>query len=146
MRQIYEERAANPLEAKRVNELEQEIAKTKTYYQKRIRELENKYKFNVNLGKIEEGLSDVLVDQKPAPSHSQPAQKGGDSKKSPATNNADEQTVSQEAYDEVMYEKQFIAQKLSEASKDNESLKAKLAQAIAQIQASSPADQNNAHQ
>lgn len=75
MRQIYEERAANPIEAKRVNELEQEIAKTKTYYQKRIRELENKYKFNVNLGKIEEGLSDVLEVEKSASNDKQKASK-----------------------------------------------------------------------
>lgn len=75
MRQIYEERAANPIEAKRVNELEQEIAKTKTYYQKRIRELENKYKFNVNLGKIEEGLSDVLEVEKSAANDKQKTSK-----------------------------------------------------------------------
>ena len=46
MRQVYENRAANPHEAKKVNELEDELQKTKTYYHKRIRELEDKYKFN----------------------------------------------------------------------------------------------------
>ena len=64
MRQVYENRAQNPAEAKRVNELEQEVLRTKTYYQKRIRELEDKYKFKVNMGKVEEGLSD-LFDNKP---------------------------------------------------------------------------------
>ena len=38
--------------------------RTKTYYQKRIRELEDKYKFKVNMGKVEDGLSD-LIDNKP---------------------------------------------------------------------------------
>jgi len=47
--------------------LEQEIQRTKTYYQKRIRELEDKYKFKVNIGKAEEGLSD-LIELKPAKS------------------------------------------------------------------------------
>lgn len=37
--------------------------RTKTYYQKRIRELEDKYKFKVNMGKVEDGLSD-LIDNK----------------------------------------------------------------------------------
>ena len=46
MRAVYESRAANPHEAKKVNELEDELQKTKTYYHKRIRELEDKYKFN----------------------------------------------------------------------------------------------------
>ena len=64
MRQVYENRAQNPAEAKRVNELEQEVLRTKTYYQKRIRELEDKYKFKVNMGKVEEGLSD-LIENKP---------------------------------------------------------------------------------
>lgn len=45
MRQVYESRAANPTEAKKVNELEDEIVKTKSYYHKRIRELEEKYRF-----------------------------------------------------------------------------------------------------
>ena len=51
MRQIYENRAANPHEAKKVNELEDELQKTKTYYHKRIRELEDKYKFNAGQDK-----------------------------------------------------------------------------------------------
>ena len=54
MRQIYENRAANPHEAKKVNELEDELQKTKTYYHKRIRELEDKYKFNAGLDKKKE--------------------------------------------------------------------------------------------
>ena len=45
MRQVYESRAANPTEAKKVNELEDEIVKTKEYYHKRIRELEEKYRY-----------------------------------------------------------------------------------------------------
>ena len=35
------------------------MSRTKTYYQKRIRELEDKYKFKVNMGAVEEGLSDL---------------------------------------------------------------------------------------
>jgi len=45
MRQVYEQRAANPHEAKKVNELEEELQKTKAYYHKRIRELEEKYRY-----------------------------------------------------------------------------------------------------
>ena len=45
MRQVYEERAANPGEARKVNELEEELKKTKQYYIKRIRELEERYKY-----------------------------------------------------------------------------------------------------
>mmetsp|Transcript_28695 Transcript_28695/g.38259 ORF Transcript_28695/g.38259 Transcript_28695/m.38259 type:complete len:139 (-) Transcript_28695:1297-1713(-) len=45
MRQVYESRAANPHEAKKVNELEDELQKTKTYYHKRIKELEDKYRY-----------------------------------------------------------------------------------------------------
>ena len=36
----YERRAENPAEAKRVNELEDELVKQKTYFTKRISELE----------------------------------------------------------------------------------------------------------
>lgn len=59
MRNIYEERAKNPADAKKVNELENDLQKTKEYYIKRIRELEDKYKFNSNIGKTEAGLSDL---------------------------------------------------------------------------------------
>jgi len=45
MRQVYEQRAANPHEAKKVNELEDELKKTKAYYHTRIRELEEKYRY-----------------------------------------------------------------------------------------------------
>ncbi len=45
MRQVYEQRAANPHEAKKVNELEDELQKTKAYYHNRIRELEEKYRY-----------------------------------------------------------------------------------------------------
>jgi hypothetical protein len=45
MKQVYEDRSANPAEAAKVNELEKELQRTKDYYHKRIRELEDKYKF-----------------------------------------------------------------------------------------------------
>ena len=45
MRKIYEDRAANPHEAKKVNELEDELQKQKQYYIKRIKELEDKYRY-----------------------------------------------------------------------------------------------------
>lgn len=63
MRQVYEDRAANPAEAAKVNELEMELQKTKNYYIKRIRELEDKYKFRNKLGS-----QDVPEKQKNAPS------------------------------------------------------------------------------
>lgn len=45
MRQVYESRSANPHEAKKVNELEEELQKAKAYHHKRVRELEEKYRF-----------------------------------------------------------------------------------------------------
>ena len=42
---MYEERAANGGNSKYVKELESELEKTKNYYNKRIREIEDKYKF-----------------------------------------------------------------------------------------------------
>ena len=70
MRQVYENRAANPHEAKKVNELEDELQKTKTYYHKRIRELEDKYKFNAGNDKkkpvyeVAKDKSSPIEDQK----------------------------------------------------------------------------------
>ena len=42
---MYESRAANPHEAKKVNELEEELQKAKAYHHKRVRELEEKYRY-----------------------------------------------------------------------------------------------------
>ena len=47
MRETYERRSKNPGEMKAVTELEEKLTSTKAYYQKRIRELEDKYKFRV---------------------------------------------------------------------------------------------------
>jgi hypothetical protein len=44
MRLLYEERTANPKEAKQVHELEQEISRLKSYYVKRVKEVEDKYR------------------------------------------------------------------------------------------------------
>ena len=44
-RQKYERRAANPGEAKRVNELEDELIKQKSYFTNRIKELEERYRY-----------------------------------------------------------------------------------------------------
>jgi len=54
MREVYEDRAANPSEAKKANELEKELQRTKEYYHKRIRELEDKYKFKVSIGAVDD--------------------------------------------------------------------------------------------
>lgn len=59
MRQQYEQRAANPHEAMKANELEAELQRTKAYYHKRIRELEDKYKFKADIGTVPTGLSDL---------------------------------------------------------------------------------------
>lgn len=45
MKAIYEERAANSGNMKMVKDLEDELEKTKSYYNKRIREIEDKYKY-----------------------------------------------------------------------------------------------------
>lgn len=49
MRQVYEDRSANPAEAAKVADLEKELQRTKDYYHKRIREIEDKYKFRINV-------------------------------------------------------------------------------------------------
>lgn len=46
VREQYEAKQGKGPDAKRVTELEQELENTKQYYQKRIREIEDKYKFN----------------------------------------------------------------------------------------------------
>lgn len=43
----YESRAGNSGDSKMVKQLEDELAKTKTYYNKRIREIEDKYKYGM---------------------------------------------------------------------------------------------------
>lgn len=48
MKQLYEKRQGQTPEAKKVKELEDELQKTKDYYNKRIREIEDKYKFKIN--------------------------------------------------------------------------------------------------
>lgn len=45
MRQLYEERSGNSGDSKRIKELETELEKTKSYYNKRIREIEEKHKY-----------------------------------------------------------------------------------------------------
>ena len=45
MREQYEAKQGKGPDAKRVTELEGELEQTKLYYQKRIRELEDKYKY-----------------------------------------------------------------------------------------------------
>ena len=44
-KQVYEDRAKNPQDARRINDLETELQRTKDYYLKRIREIEDKHKF-----------------------------------------------------------------------------------------------------
>ena len=44
---IYEERAGNSGDSKLVKDLENELEKTKSYYNKRIREIEDKYKYGM---------------------------------------------------------------------------------------------------
>jgi hypothetical protein len=43
----YEARAGNSGDSKLVKQLEDELAKTKVYYNKRIREVEDKYKYGM---------------------------------------------------------------------------------------------------
>lgn len=47
VKEMYEKRQGQSPEAKRVQELEEELQRTKNYYNKRIREIEDKYKFRV---------------------------------------------------------------------------------------------------
>jgi hypothetical protein len=51
MKSIYEERAANSGNMKMVRDLESELEKTKSYYNKRIREIEDRYKYGRNAPK-----------------------------------------------------------------------------------------------
>jgi hypothetical protein len=47
----YEARAGNSGDSKLVKQLEDELAKTKVYYNKRIREVEDKYKYGMGAKK-----------------------------------------------------------------------------------------------
>ena len=47
MKQLYDQRAGQSEEAKQVKVLEEELKKTKTYYNKRIREIEDKHKYGM---------------------------------------------------------------------------------------------------
>ena len=49
-RQKYEQRSSNPAEAKRVNELEDELIKQKQYFTKRIKDIEEKYRYGGTSG------------------------------------------------------------------------------------------------
>ena len=51
MRSQYEQRAGQTPEAKRVQELEKELEQTKKHYVKRIREIEDKYKYGKGAGR-----------------------------------------------------------------------------------------------
>lgn len=64
MKQVYEDRAANPAEAAKVADLEKELQRTKDYYHKRIREIEDKYKFRINVP--QEAPSDKPKNSPPA--------------------------------------------------------------------------------
>ena len=47
VKQNYENKASKTPEAKKVKQLEEELQKTKDYYNKRIREIEDKYKYGM---------------------------------------------------------------------------------------------------
>jgi hypothetical protein len=53
---MYEERSGNSGDSKKIKELEDEIQQTKSYYNKRIREIEDKYKYGPGKGKASAGL------------------------------------------------------------------------------------------
>lgn len=57
MKQIYEERAGNSGDSRLIKDLEDELEKTKSYYNKRIREIEDKYKYG--MGKSKASNSDL---------------------------------------------------------------------------------------
>jgi len=47
VKDVYEGKKTQGPEAKKIAELEKEIETTKTYYNKRIKEIEDKYKYRV---------------------------------------------------------------------------------------------------
>jgi hypothetical protein len=51
VKQNYDNKASKTPEAKRVKQLEEELQKTKDYYNKRIREIEDKYKYGMGSAK-----------------------------------------------------------------------------------------------
>jgi len=51
LKAIYESKAAKTPEAKQVKQLEDELQKTKDFYVKRIREIEDKYKYGMGKAK-----------------------------------------------------------------------------------------------
>lgn len=56
---MYEDRQGTGGEAKLVKQLEEELQKTKSYYNKRIREIEDKYKFGNAVPKIPRKTSEL---------------------------------------------------------------------------------------
>lgn len=48
---MYEKKGSQTPEAKQVKKLEEELQTTKDYYNKRIREIEDKYKYGMGKGK-----------------------------------------------------------------------------------------------
>lgn len=107
MRQVYEDRAANPAEAAKVNDLEKELQRTKDYYHKRIRELEDKYKFRVNIG-VQEAVDkpkskkEDTKDKKPSPKEAPDSAKQDSAKLNDKIN-------------ELLKEKQDLHRQLTEA-------------------------------
>ena len=57
VKQNYESKSLKTPEAKQVKQLEEELQKTKDYYNKRIREIEDKYKYG--MGKAKSKTSDA---------------------------------------------------------------------------------------
>ena len=53
---MYEERSGNSGDSKMIKNLEDELKKTKEYYNKRIREIEDKYKYGMGKSKANADL------------------------------------------------------------------------------------------
>lgn len=64
MRDQYEAKQGKGPDAKRVAELEGELEQTKLYYQKRIRELEEKYRYGGAAKEKKEDKKDKKIEKK----------------------------------------------------------------------------------
>lgn len=123
MRQQYEDRAQNPAETRKVHELENEVQRTKTYYQKRIRELEDKYKFKVNIGTKEDGLSDLVPE--PATQKLTTTQKGARPQTAKASSSQDAKKL-EEQIQQMTTDRNMLVGRLQTSVKKVEMLEAEL--------------------
>jgi len=107
----YEARAGNKGDSKMVKQLEEELANTKTYYNKRIREIEDKYKY----GKKQP------ESQRSGRGEPQPSVRSNQSKANQELKKAEEELAElKDRNERLIRERNHLAQKVAELEHRNE--------------------------